>query len=251
MRLRLIEIFKNGLRGSSTVEALCHNQQAPKSRIGDRLPTALDSGKASPLGAEISPDGVNFAVYSENASLVYLCIIDPEFKSEIARLPFPNRTGNVWHGFMPNATAGLHYCYRMEGSFSPKDGHYFDVNRLLVDPYAKALQSGAEWCDLGQELELIVPACVVTEPLPKVEFEDRPVVSINEMVIYEAHVKGLSALRMDIDRSLRGTYSALGSKPIIDHFLNLGVTTVELLPCQAILDERRLAASGIVKLLGI
>ena len=221
-------------------------------------------GVPEPLGATPDPSGVNFAVFSANSSAVRLCLFEPD-ERETAQIVLPARTGAVWHGRVEGLRPGQRYGLRVEGPYAPETGHRFNVNKLLVDPYANELsgryvaeaavfgfERGAPTADLsfdGRDSAPFVPRCVVTEPAPSAEWA-RPRRPWSETVIYEAHVRGLTRLMPGIPEPLRGTYEALGHPALIDHLLHLGITALELLPIQAIGDEPSLLGRGLTNYWG-
>lgn len=222
--------------------------------------TALWPGEPWPLGATCSSTGVNFALFSANAERVELCLFDASGKTEAARMVLPERTGDVWHGFLPQAGPGQLYGYRVYGPWDPIHGHRFNPYKLLIDPYAKALSGSVEWSDIifghtvghaGADLRLDVrdsarsmPKCrVVASPPP--HDRARPRVPWNETVIYEMHVRGFTMRHPGVPVERRGTLSALGHKDVVGYLKRLGVTTVELMPLHAYVDEQDLAARGL------
>jgi glycogen operon protein len=217
------------------------------------------------LGAHAEPDGVNFAVFSENAERVELCIFDVA-GTEIGRLDLPERSGAIWHGFVPGARPGCRYGYRVHGDYAPERGHRFNPNKLLVDPYARqwagsfgrhaALygyrRGGAEE-DLSfdtRDSAPFMPKGVVTAPPGGDAAPRRPCIPWSDAILYEAHVKGLTKQLSAVDGPVRGTYDALAHPAVIDHLSGLGVTTVELLPVQAFLDEPFLGERGLTNYWG-
>lgn len=223
---------------------------------------AIRPGYPSPLGATVDPGGVNFAVFSQHATRVLLCLFDAD--GQETRVPLPEREGHVWHGYFPGMKAGQLYGYRMEGAFAPKDGHRFNPHKLLIDPYAKRLTGHPIWHDAlfgyksghkDKDLSFettdsapYMPRSVVVDPAFHWNEPQRPNHAFESSVIYEAHVKGLTAARHDIRNP--GTYLAMASDPILAHLNNLGVTAVELLPVQAFLNEKFLLDRGLTNYWG-
>jgi isoamylase len=225
-----------------------------------RAPNRLLPGRNYPLGATIEPGGVNFAVFSATAQRIELCLFDPQGKKEVQRLTLPEWTDEVWHGFLPDAGAGLVYGYRAHGPFAPREGHRFDCAKLLLDPYARRLTGGfaraalrrnGAACRYGADTARYVAKAVVT-PADELcsALGQRPRNGRSETLIYEAHVKGLTKLHPSIGKQRRGTYSALGDPRLIEHLQRLGVTTLELLPVQAFVDEPHLIEKGLVNYWG-
>lgn len=223
------------------------------------------AGSYHRLGAHAEPDGVNFALFSENAARVELCLFDATGQ-EVRRLDLPERSGPVWHGFVPGLGPGCRYGYRVHGLYAPDRGHRFNPNKLLLDPYARALDGGfvhgdalygfdirADEEDLsfdGRDSAPFMPKAVVTAPDHAVSAGGSLRTPWSESVLYEAHVKGLTKRLETLEEPLRGTYDALGHPRVIEHLTDLGVTAVELLPVQGILDEPFLAEQGMVNYWG-
>jgi len=223
----------------------------------------VQPGSAAPLGATVDEGGVNFAVFSRHATRVMLCLFDEDGR-EHEVVPLPEREGHIWHGYFPGMKAGQQYGYRMDGPYEPKDGHRFNPYKLLIDPYAKSLtghprwnealfgyQTGHEDRDLSfdtTDSAPYMPRCIVTDPVFQWHDGPRPRHKLENTLIYEAHVKGLTAGRKDIER--RGSYLAMASDPILDHLNTLGVTTIELLPVQAFLNEKFLLDRGLTNYWG-
>lgn len=215
------------------------------------------SGRPYPLGATFDGRGVNFAVFSENATKIELCLFDADGLREIGKIALPERTGSVWHGYLPELPSGALYGYRAHGPFDPDHGHRFNPNKLLADPYARSFHG--DWTAVKQLLEPseaanapcavdsapFVPKSIVPEPDKPWSGTPSPRRPWSETVIYEAHVKGLTRLHPDIPEDIRGTYEALGSDPVIDHLKDLGVTALELLPVHAFLDDGFLVERGL------
>lgn len=206
----------------------------------------LWKGYFYPLGATWTGEGVNFALYSENATGVELCLFDALGREESARVRLLQRTDHVWHGFLPEVKPGQLYGYRVEGPWEPGKGHRFNPHKVLLDPYAKAVTGEVQWCDemfayiIGHPDEdlsfderdnaKVTPKSVVIDPAFDWHDEHRPRRTLDESVIYEVHVKGFSKLWDALPENLRGTYAGLGSPQAIEYFKKLGVTTLELLP---------------------
>lgn len=223
-------------------------------------PGKLEPGAPAPLGATWDGLGVNFAVFSANATAMELCLFNPAGR-EIARFEMPERTDQVWHGYLPGAGPGTVYGYRAHGPYKPEDGHRFNPNKLLLDPYAKEFAGTLRWSDtlFGYRLhspradlsfdrrdsaQSMVKAVVVNENY--IWGDDKPpAIPWADTVIYEAHVKGLTKRFEDIPERLRGSYAALGHPAMIDHLRRLGITTVELMPVHAFLQDRHLIDKGL------
>jgi isoamylase len=219
-------------------------------------------GEPYPLGATWNGQGVNFALFSESADAVELCLFDHEDDGvESQRIRLRERTDQVWHCYLPDLRPGALYGYRVHGPYDPRHGYRFNSAKLLIDPYAKAISGEIKWStelfaykegSPHQDLELdpdnsaaSVPKCVVIDPAFTWE-EDRPLqIPWNRTVIYECHVKGMTKLHPAVPEHLRGTYVGLCSDPIIEHLQALGVTAVELLPVHQVVDDRHLAERGL------
>lgn len=217
-------------------------------------PAKLGPGSGDPLGASWDGLGVNFAVFSANADRIELCVFDRGGRREIARYDLPECTDEVFHGYLPDALPGLIYGFRAHGPYQPERGHRFNPNKLLLDPYAKALFGDIHWSDTlfgyrvgaaradlsfdRRDSALAMPKAIVTEDSAVWGDHRRPNRGWSETVIYEAHLSGLTKCRNDIPPERRGTFAALQDQRVIDHLLKLGVTAIELLPIHAFLQDR-------------
>ncbi|ABD89216.1 glycogen debranching protein GlgX [Rhodopseudomonas palustris] len=217
----------------------------------------LSAGTSSRLGASWDGRGTNFALFSANAEKVELCLFDTQGRREIERITLPEKTEDVWHGYLNDVSPGQLYGYRVTGPYEPERGHRFNAHKLLLDPYAKRLFGRLVWSDAhfayrpGSPREDLsfdrrdnargVPkAVVIDETFHLGRHDTRPLIRWEDTIIYEAHVKGLTQTHPDVPPHLRGSYSALSSQPMIDHFKRLGVTTIELLPIHGLVDDRTL-----------
>lgn len=234
--------------------------------MANSLPDRLDPGTPYPLGATWDGLGVNFAVFSANAEQIDLCLFDSAGRKELARLPLPECTDEVWHGYLPGAHPGTVYGFRAYGPYQPQHGHRFNPAKLLIDPYAKKLTGPFRWADAlfgyrihssRQDLSLdkrdsspAVPKGVVIDEAFDWSRDVRPDVPWSETVIYEAHVRGVSMLNPDVRQHERGTFAVLASPRFIDHLHTLGITAIELLPIHAFLDERFLLERGLANYWG-
>jgi glycogen operon protein len=224
-------------------------------------PASLQPGRARPLGATPDATGVNFAVFSEHAEAIELCLFDDEGAHELRRYRLPERSGHVWHGRLDGARPGLVYGYRAYGPYRPREGHRFNPNKLLLDPYARQTVGQLAWSDdvLGYstqdpDLDLSfspvddsrsVPKGRVVEAAPLEEADPRPRIAPADTVLYEVHVRGATMQLDRVDAPLRGTYAGLASEPMVRHLQRLGVTTLSLLPVHLHVSERRLVARGL------
>ncbi|MEI2386969.1 glycogen debranching protein GlgX [Breoghania sp. JC706] len=226
----------------------------------------LSGGQPHPLGATWDGSGVNFAFFSRHAEKVELCLFEHTGRREIHRIPLPEYTHEVWHGYLHDVRPGQLYGYRVHGPYDPANGHRFNPNKLLLDPYAKAYQGELRWHDAAfgyrvghQRADLtmdrrnsafVMPKCVVIDPAVTWGPDIRPRIPWAETIIYEAHVKGMTALHPDVPPALRGTFAGLADPAAIDYLVKLGVTAVELLPIQAFFDDRYLVEKGLVNYWG-
>ncbi|MBX2884488.1 MAG: glycogen debranching protein GlgX [Granulosicoccus sp.] len=226
----------------------------------------VSSGSPYTLGAEVTGEGVNFAVFSEHATRIELCLFSEDGSSEIDRLVLPERTGPVWHGSVSGLKAGALYGYRAHGTFAPEQGFRFNPNKLLLDPYTRELHG--QWQDtnvtLGYQRGLAdadlsfddrdsapaVPKSVVSHPDLFTKLQRHTQGQPGAELIYEAHSKGLTQQHPDVPESIRGTYEGLASDVMIEHLQSLGVTTIELLPVHAFLDDGFLLERGLTNYWG-
>jgi isoamylase len=218
-------------------------------------------GLPYPLGAVWDGEGVNFALFSEHAEKVDLCLFDPSGRKEVDIIPLPERTDLVWHAYLPDLQPGQLYGYRVHGPYAPEAGHRFNPYKLLLDPYAKEIRGTLRWSDahfgyrLGHktpDLSLnrrnnarYMPKCVVVDPSFNWGDDRPPAIPWHDTVIYEMHVKGFTARHPDVPAGLRGTYAAIGSASAIYHFKRLGVTAIELMPVHSFVDDRFLIDKGL------
>ncbi|GAA3217027.1 glycogen debranching protein GlgX [Actinocorallia longicatena] len=217
-------------------------------------------GEAYPLGATWDGSGTNFALFTEAADRVELCLFDGEREE---RVELPEADGFVWHGYLPGVGPGQHYGYRVHGPYRPERGDRCNSSKLLLDPYGKALAGQVDWHPSLFSYELTDPGRLNTEDsaphMPKNVVidpffdwaDDRPPrVPYARSVIYEAHVKGLTMLHPGIPEEQRGTYAGLAHPVMIDHLRGLGVTAIELLPVHQNVPEHRLVARGLTNYWG-
>ncbi len=220
------------------------------------------AGRSWPLGATPGPEGVNFAVFSAGAEAVELCLFD---RGAETRLALPERTGDVWHGLVPGLGPGQAYGYRVHGPWRPEEGLRFNPAKLLMDPYARALDGDLSWHDAvmghvvperpgakGADLARDdrdsaphVPKCLVVDDGFDWQGDSPPDRPMDETVIYEAHAKGLTMRHPEVPEAERGTYLGVASEAMIAHYRALGVTAVELLPIHAFHDDRFLVKKGL------
>jgi glycogen operon protein len=220
-------------------------------------------GTPYPLGATLTPEGVNFALFSENSRAVDLCLFDStDAQEETERIRMMEQTEHVWHCFVPGLRAGQLYGYRVYGLYRPTQGHRFNSAKVLIDPYARAIAGPVRWGqelygyphDGGDDRDLKrdlrdsawgVPKSVVVDAAFDWGGVTPPRIPLADSVIYEVHVKGFTKLMPGVPEHLRGTYAGLGSERAIGYLKHLGVTAVELLPIHHFLDEPFLAEKGL------
>src|SRR4051812_2381912 len=224
-------------------------------------------GRPYPLGATWTGDGVNFALFSEHATSVDLCLFEAiDSRQENIRIPMTEQTEQVWHVFLPDARPGQLYGYRVFGPYQPERGLRFNSSKLLIDPYAKAIAGSVNWADemfgyvVGDELEDLtrdfrddawgMPKSVVIDDQFDWQGVRSPGIPLAESVIYEVHVKGFTKLCPNVPEELRGTYAGLGTPAAIEYLKGLGVTAVELLPVHAHIDDKLLADRGLTNYWG-
>jgi isoamylase len=224
-------------------------------------------GKAYPLGATWDGEGVNFALFSENAERAELCLFEaPGGKSETARINMPDHTDQVWHAYLPDLRPGQLYGYRVYGPYQPDNGHRFNASKLLIDPYAKAIAGNIQWDDslFGYDVShpekdkskderdsaSYVPKCVVTDPAFDWQDDRHPATPWRKTLIYELHVKGFTAGHPSVPPEIRGTYSGVVHDEVMKHILSLGVTAVELMPVHHFVADRRLVEKGLTNYWG-
>jgi len=222
---------------------------------------AVWPGRPYPLGASWDGEGVNFALFSEHAEQVELCLFDPTGRHEIERIVLRERTDHVWHAYLPEARPGWLYGYRVHGPYQPEQGHRFNAHKLLLDPYAKSYAGNLKWSDahfgyrIGGGREDLsfstrnnatgMPKCQVIDPAFTWGDDRPPRTPWQDTVIYELHVKGFTMQHPAIPPQLRGTYAGLASPAVVEYLQWLGVTAVELLPVHAFVDDRHLLDQGL------
>lgn len=219
-------------------------------------------GEPYPLGATCDGEGVNFALFSEHATSVELLLFDsPGSVRARHTIRLRERNAYVWHCYIPGIRPPQLYAYRVFGPYDPGKGHRFNPNKILLDPYTKAICGAYQWDDalFGYELgnpdkDLVpdirdstpfVPKCVVTDSRFDWEGDRHPRTPWNETVIYETHLKGLTARHPDVPQEKRGTYDGLASPAMIEYLKDLGITAVELLPIHQHVVDKRLAEKGL------
>ena len=218
-------------------------------------------GKPYPLGATWDGEGVNFAIFSEHAQKIELCLFDKSGRRELHRINMSEQTDQVWHCYLPEARPELLYGYRVHGPYEPAKGLRFNPHKLLLDPYAKQIAGDIKWSDshfgyrvgsrqgdLSFDRRDNAPGMLkarVIDPAFTWGTDRAPRTPWHKSVIYELHVKGFTIRHPRVPEALRGTYAGLGTAPVIDHLLNLGVTAVELMPVHYFVDDRQLIERGL------
>jgi isoamylase len=223
--------------------------------IGVRGPV-VDVGMPYPIGATWDGRGVNFALFSEHAEKVELCLFDQRGRRELHRLALPTYTDGIWHGYVPDARPGLRYGYRVSGPYEPAYGHRFNPYKLLLDPYARAYAGALRWSDahfgyrIGTPRADLsfdrrdnasgMPKCVVVDSAFTWGDDRPPRTPWRDTIIYETHVRGFTMQFPGVPAPMRGTFLALSSPPSLDYMRRLGITAIELLPIHAFVDDRTL-----------
>ncbi len=227
----------------------------------ERHAVSVWPGSPYPLGATWTGEGVNFALFSEHAERVELVLLDTAGRRQTASILLTERTDQVWHCFLPEARPGQRYGYRVHGPYRPTEGLRFNAKKLLLDPYAKQVAGTLRWSDAHFGYRIGSPredlsfdrrndahgaqhARVVDEAFSWGE-DHSPRVPWHDTIIYELHVRGFTKLHPDVPQEQRGTYAGLASWPVIDYLASLGVTTVELMPVHAAVDDRHLVERGL------
>ncbi|GAB3196937.1 glycogen operon protein [Pontibacter aydingkolensis] len=219
-------------------------------------------GNPYPLGATWDGEGVNFALYADNATGVELCLFSSaEDETESLKIKMAERTHQVWHAYLPDLKPGQLYGYRVHGPYEPENGHRFNPHKLLLDPYAKAISATIDWHDSlfgyevghpDEDLSMsttdsapFIPKSVVVDPSFDWGGDKPPKTPYHRSIIYEAHVKGFTKMHPGIPQELRGTYAALAHPETIKYLKDLGVTAVELLPVHHFISDRHLVEKGL------
>ncbi|MEL6521566.1 MAG: glycogen debranching protein GlgX, partial [Pseudomonadota bacterium] len=223
-------------------------------------PFQLSAGRPHPLGATFDGEGVNFAIFSQHATRVVLCLCDDQGR-EAHFVDLAEREGHIWHGYISGLRPGQQYGYRVHGPYAPAEGHRFNYNKFLLDPYAKRLTGPVKWHDALYGYQIghddtdlsfdprdsapFMPRSVVVDPAFTWGRQERLRLNTpwTDTVLYEAHVKGLTQGRNDIPD--RGTFLGMASDQMLDHLSTLGVTAVELMPVHAAVDDRFLVDKGL------
>jgi isoamylase len=223
-------------------------------------------GKPFPLGATYDGEGVNFTLYSENATAVELCLFDSEGTQELDKVMMTERTDFIWHIYISGLNPGQLYGYRVHGPFEPSNGHRFNPNKLLIDPYAKAVSGIIQWDDslfayqIGHPDEDLsfsetdsapfIPKSVVVDETFDWGDDVSPSLQYYNTIIYETHVKGFTQLNPEIPEDIRGSYAAMGHPATISYLKNLGITAIELMPVHHFVTDRSLKEKGLANYWG-
>jgi isoamylase len=226
-----------------------------------KLVNAVWPGRPYPQGASWDGEGVNFALFSEHAESVELCLFDKRGRRELQRIALREHTDQVWHCYLPEARPGQMYGYRVHGPYQPQHGHRFNPNKLLLDPYAKSIVGPLAWSDAhfgyrigSQRADLSydrrnnangMPKCQVIDPAFTWGNDRHPRTPWHDTIICELHVRGFTQHHPDVPPQYRGTYAALATAPVIDYLLRLGITAVELMPVHLFLNDRHLVEKGL------
>ena len=222
---------------------------------------AVWPGRPYPQGATWDGEGVNFALFSEHAEAVELCLFDARGRRELQRIAMTERTDQVWHCYLPEARPGLLYGYRVDGPYQPQQGHRFNANKLLLDPYAKSIVGTLAWSDahFGYRIgapradlsfdrrnnALGMPKCQVIDPAFTWGDDRPPRTPWHDTIIYEMHVRGFTMRHPDVPPQYRGKYAALATAPVIEYLQRLGVTAIELMPVHFFVNDRHLVERGL------
>jgi isoamylase len=228
--------------------------------------TRIWEGNSAQQGATWDGLGVNFTLFSTNATKVELCLFDQTGTHELQRIELPEYTDEVWHGYLPDAGPGTVYGYRVHGPYEPEKGYRFNPNKLVLDPYAKAHIGQLKWGPelfgytlgaQGDDLTFdprdsapLMPKCVVVDPAFTWARDRRPAIPWERTIIYELHVKGFTKRNSTVPENLRGSFAGLARREIIDYFKSLGVTSVELLPIHSFVNDSVLIDRGLTNYWG-
>ena len=224
-------------------------------------PSRIREGRPFPLGATWDGLGVNFALFSANATKVELCLFDASGENEIERIELPEYTDEIYHGYLPDAHPGLIYGYRVYGPYDPENGHRFNHHKLLIDPYAKQLVGELKWSealfgytighpdgDLSfdeRDSAPFVPKSKVIDPAFTWGRDHRVSVPWDKTIIYEAHVRGLTMRHPSVPDAVKGTFAGLAHPDVVDHIKKLGVSSIELLPIHGFVNDQHLLQKGL------
>ena len=229
---------------------------------------AMREGLPHPRGASWDGEGTNFAIFSAHATKVEVCIFDEDGEKELERIELPEYTNQIWHGYLPEVRPGTVYGYRVHGPYEPQNGHRFNPNKLLLDPYAVAHRGELKWdpAVFGYQMESgddttfderdsapFMPKCVVVDP--NFDWHGQGMLSevrvpFDDTIIYELHVKGFTKCFPGMAEDLRGTYAGLGQEEVVKYIKQLGITSVELLPIHFFINDSQLLERGLTNYWG-
>ncbi|MBD3289558.1 glycogen debranching protein GlgX [candidate division KSB1 bacterium] len=227
----------------------------------------LYPGKPYPLGATWDGEGVNFALFSENANGVELCLFDdPNSEMESHHIKITERTNHVWHCYLPGVSPGQLYGYRVHGPYEPENGHRFNPAKLLIDPYAKAISGTIEWDDSlfgydvnhsdedkslnKQNSAPYLPKGIVIDPAFDWGEDRPPAIPFHKSIVYEMHIRGFTKQNPEIPPEIRGTYAGIAHPETIEYLQSLGITAVELMPAHQFVADRHLIEKGLTNYWG-
>ena len=234
----------------------------------------LREGLPHPRGASWDGKGTNFALFSAHATKVEVCIFDDRGEQELHRIELPEYTNQIWHGYLPDVDPGTIYGYRVHGPYEPEQGHRFNPNKLLLDPYAVAHFGELQWnpAIFGYQLESMddltfderdsapfMPKCVVVDPnfdwsgapgRDKRGTQTQLIIPFDDTIIYELHVRGFTKIHPSVQEHLRGTYAGLATKEVLEYIKSLGVTSIELLPIHVYISDSHLSEKGLTNYWG-
>jgi isoamylase len=237
------------------------NSEISKSESSTKL--QIREGSPHPRGASWDGKGVNFSLFSAHATKVELCLFDPYGKEERQRIELPELTDEIWHGYVEGLHPGAVYGYRVHGPYKPLEGHRFNPNKLLLDPYAMSHVGSLQWNDAcfgytigAEDVDLsfderdsapFVPKCVVVDPEFRWRTNSRRhrAVPWSQTTVYELHVRGFTKRHPAVSKAKRGTFAGLGQKHVVDYLKSLGISSIELLPIFTFVDDRRLQEKGL------
>lgn len=212
----------------------------------------VSDGRPHPLGATVGQGGINFAVHCPNADGVELCLFNADTEEQLAVIPLPAKTGKIWHGLIGNISAGQLYGYRVIGENHAHMGMTFDHQKLLIDPYAKALSRPVVWNKAQYEgdSQHMIPKGVVQSVESYSQQSQKPQTPLDQTVIYEAHVKGLTQLHPDVPEQYKGKFLGVCHPAVIKHLQTLGITAVQLMPVAAFMPEPYITNKGLTNYWG-
>ena len=227
---------------------------------------SVEAGEWQRLGAIYNGEGTNFALFSAHADRVELCLYDDSGQTEISRIELQEYTNEVWHAYLPEVRPGMLYGYRVHGPHDPVNGHRFNANKLLLDPYAREIVGGIDWAEahFGYDLDAadkdlsfskidsgpMMPKCRIIDPAASIEPKVFNRIPWADAIVYETHVKGFTQLNPAIPAELRGTFDGLGHKAAVDYIRSLGITSVELMPVHSFPDDGHLREKGLANYWG-